>query len=216
MTAPGEMISADLVNRLRAMVARRLGDRAEIDDVVQEVLIKIVRDGNAVSPNRFWGWLKQVIHTTITDVYRARSSRRTFPAAPAELEAIADESLTNGDEPDEHPLSCCLPAFLNHLPAEERELLHAVDIEGIAQRDLAAARKLSYSTLKSRVQKARMSLKRQIIACCDVSFDARHQVVDADPRGVGCGVVGERSCSVQPGARAWGRDRPRRSLPQLW
>jgi hypothetical protein len=64
-------------------------------------------------------------------------------------------------------------------------LLHAVDIEGIAQRDLAAARKLSYSTLKSRVQKARVSLKRQIIACCDVSFDARHQVVDADPAASG-------------------------------
>jgi RNA polymerase sigma-70 factor (ECF subfamily) len=188
MTASGEMISADLVNRLRAMVARRLADRAEIDDVVQEVLIKIVRDGDAVSPNRFWGWLKQVIYTTISDVYRARSSRGTFAAAPAELEAIVDESLAQEGEPDEHPLSCCLPAFLNQLRDEERELLHAVDIEGTAQRDLAAARKLSYSTLKSRVQKARVSLKRQIIACCDVSFDARHQVVDADPRGGGCGA----------------------------
>jgi len=32
------MVSADLVNRLRAMVAGKLRDRAEIDDVVQEVL----------------------------------------------------------------------------------------------------------------------------------------------------------------------------------
>jgi hypothetical protein len=43
MTAPREMVSADLVNRLRGMVAGKLRDRAEIDDVVQEVLIKIVR-----------------------------------------------------------------------------------------------------------------------------------------------------------------------------
>jgi len=202
MTAPGEMISADLVNRLRAMVARRLGDRAEIDDVVQEVLIKIVRDGDAVSPDRFWGCLKRVIHTTVSDVYRARSSRRTLSVAPEKLEEIAGESLAEEEEPDEHPLSCCLPAFLRRLSYEERELLHTVDVKGTAQRDLAAARKLPYSTLKSRVQKARMSLKRQVIACCDVSFDARHQVVDADPRGVGCGAAGERSCSVQPGARA--------------
>ncbi len=208
MTAPGKMVSADLVHRLRAMVAGKLRDRAEIDDVVQEVLIKIVRDGAAVSPDRFWGWLKQVIYTTISDVYRARSSRRTSSAAPAELEALADESPAEASEPDEHPLACCLPAFLDQIPDEERELLRAVDIEGIAQQDLAAARKLSYSTLKSRVQKARMSLKRQIIACCDVSFDARHRVVDADPRGVGCGAAADRSCTVQPGARARKLGRP--------
>lgn len=53
MTAPREMVSADLVNRLRGIVAGKLRDRAEIDDVVQEVLIKIVRDGDAVSPDRF-------------------------------------------------------------------------------------------------------------------------------------------------------------------
>ena len=82
MTAPGEMVSADLVNRLRAMVTRRLADRAEIDDVVQEVLIKIVRDGDAVSPERFWGWLEPVIYTTINDVYRARSARRSSPTVP--------------------------------------------------------------------------------------------------------------------------------------
>jgi hypothetical protein len=52
----------------------------------------------------------------------------TAPVAPAEA-----------GEPDEHPLSCCLPALLNQIPDDERELLRAVDIEGIAQRDLAAA-----------------------------------------------------------------------------
>lgn len=202
MTAPGDRVSADLVNRLRAMVAGKLRDRAEIDDVVQEVLIKIVRDGDAVSPDRFWGWLKQVISTTVNDVYRARSARRSSPMAPTELEALAGESLAAEGHPDEHPLSCCLPALLNQIPYEERELLRAVDIEGMAQRDLAAARKLSYSTLKSRVQKARVSLKREIIACCDVSFDTRHRVLDADPRGAACGADDGRSCSVQPDARA--------------
>jgi DNA-directed RNA polymerase specialized sigma24 family protein len=82
MTAPQDMVSADLVNRLRAMVAGKLRDRAEIDDVVQEVLIKIVRNGDAVSPDRFWGWLKQVIYTTVNDVYRARSARRSSPTTP--------------------------------------------------------------------------------------------------------------------------------------
>jgi RNA polymerase sigma-70 factor, ECF subfamily len=202
MTAPRDMVSADLVSRLRAMVAGKLRDRAEIDDVVQEVLIKTIRDGEAVSPDRFWGWLKQVIYTTVNDVYRARSARRSSPTAPTELEALADESLAEEGDPDGHPLSCCLPAFLNQIPEEERALLRAVDIEGIAQRDLAAARKLSYSTLKSRVQKARVSLKREIIACCDVSFDARHRVVEATPRGAGCGADDDRACSAQPDARA--------------
>lgn len=196
------MVSADLLSRLRAMVAGKLRDRAEIDDVVQEVLIKIVRDGDAVSPDRFWGWLKQVIYTTVNDMYRARSARRSSPTAPAELEGLADASLAEEGGPDEHPLSCCLPAFLNQIPDDERELLRAIDVEGIAQRDLATARELSYSTLKSRVQKARASLKREIIACCDLSFDARHRVVDAAPRGAGCGADGDRPYSARPDARA--------------
>lgn len=208
MTAPQEMVSADLVNRLRAMVAGKLRDRAEIDDVVQEVLIKIIRDGDVVSPDRFWGWLKQVIYTTVNDVYRARSARRSSPTTPAALEALADEAFAEEGGPDAHPLSCCLLAFLNQIPDGERELLRAVDIDGIAQRDLAAARKLSYSTLKSRVQKARASLKREIIACCELSFDARHRVVDADPRGARCGADDDRSCSVQPDARATELGRP--------
>ena len=208
MTDPGNVVSADLVNRLRAMVAGKLRDRAEVDDVVQEVLIKIVHAGDAVSPDRFWGWLKQVIYTTVNDVYRARSARRSSPMAPTELEALADESLAADGDLDEHPLSCCLLAFLNQIPDEERELLRAVDIGGIAQRDLAAARKLSYSTLKSRVQKARVSLKREIIACCDVSLDARHRVVDATPRGAGCGADDDRSCSVRPAARPREPGRP--------
>ena len=208
MTAPPDTVSADLVNRLRAMVAGKLRDRAEIDDVVQEVLIKITRGGDAVSPDRFWGWLKQVIYTTVNDVYRARSARRTSPTTPAELEALADEARAEEDGRDEHPLSCCLPAFLNQLPDVERELLRAVDIEGLAQRDLAAARKLSYSTLKSRVQKARANLKREIIACCHLSFDARDRVVDAAPRGARCGASADRSCAVQLDARASEVSRP--------
>jgi len=200
------MVSADLVNRLRGMVAGKLRDRAEIDDVVQEVLIKIVRDGDAVSPDRFWGWLKQVIYTTVNDVYRASSARRSSPTTPAELEALADEAPAEAGEPDEHPLSCCLPALLNQIPDDERELLRAVDIEGIAQRDLAAARKLSYSTLKSRVQKARVSLKREIIACCDLSFDARHRVVDAAPRDVHLGrACASDSCELKSSPRAASR-----------
>ena len=190
------------------MVAGKLRDRAEIDDVVQEILIKIVRAGDAVSPDRFWGWLKQVIYTTVNDVYRVRSARRSSPMAPTELEALAGESLAAEGDLGEHPLSCCLSAFLNQIPDEERELLRAVDIGGIAQRDLAAARKLSYSTLKSRVQKARVSLKRKIIACCEVSLDARHRVVDAIPRGAGCGADDDRSCSVRPDARARELGRP--------
>jgi DNA-directed RNA polymerase specialized sigma24 family protein len=34
------------------MVAGKRRDRAEIDDVVQEVLIKIIRGGDTVSPDR--------------------------------------------------------------------------------------------------------------------------------------------------------------------
>jgi RNA polymerase sigma-70 factor (ECF subfamily) len=203
------MVSADLVHRLRSMVAGKLRDRAAIDDVVQEVLIKIIRGGDAVSPDRFWGWLKQVIYTTVNDVYRARSARRSSPTTPAELEALADEARAEESGRDEHPLSCCLPAFLDQLPDDERELLRAVDIEGLAQRDLAVARKLSYSTLKSRVQKARGSLKREIMACCHLSFDARSRVVDAAPRGTGCGASDDdRTCAVQLDARAGGAGRP--------
>jgi RNA polymerase sigma-70 factor (ECF subfamily) len=186
----GDVVSPDLVRRLRAMVARKLSDPADVDDVVQEVLLKVTRDGGSVSPLRFWGWLKRVIYTTVNDAYRAGGARRSRLAAPAEVESLVDETAAADDPRAEHPLLCCLPAFMDRIPEEERELLRAIELEGIAQRDLAAARKLPYSTLKSRVQKARASLKREIIACCEISLDARNRVVDADPRGRGCGEEG--------------------------
>ena len=47
------------------------------------------------------------------------------------------------------------------------------DLEGIKQKEIAKRMHLSYSGLKSRVQRGRQMIKDMFIECCKLSFDEK-------------------------------------------
>lgn len=174
----------------RLVRARGLG-AADADDVVQEILIKIASEGGRISESRFWGWVMQVARTTIADHFRGERSleRRARKAALLEpREAPVTPQAEAEDEERENPLLECLPGLLSELPPGERSLLRRIELEGRSQREIARESGIAYSTLKSRVQKARGDLKAAILGCCEVSLDARKRVTSIrSRRGKGCG-----------------------------
>ena len=62
------------------------------------------------------------------------------------------------------------------------ELLTAIELNGISQKDLAIEHGVSYSTLKSRVQKGRQQLRQLFEDCCQFSFDQHGNVIDYDSK----------------------------------
>ncbi len=79
-------------------------------------------------------------------------------------------------------LSRCLDPFIERLDAQEREALEMTDLGELSQREAADALGIPYSTMKSRVQRARSQLKGALQDCCRFEVDARGAPIDAIPR----------------------------------
>ena len=165
---------------LRAFVAQRV-PAAEADDVTQDALLRLheaghtLRDGDKVE-----AWVYAVTRRTIADFYR----RRREPAlALGDAEAVADpdaalpENLAAyaGDHAVHEEVLSWLRPFAEALPEPDRQALLMADFEGRTQQEVADALGLSLSGAKSRVQRARARLGRDLRACCAVEFgpDAR-------------------------------------------
>jgi RNA polymerase sigma-70 factor, ECF subfamily len=79
--------------RLRAVAFRMLGSRAEADDAVQEVWLRISRSG-ADDVENLGGWLTTVVARVCLDMLRSRRSRREGSLEDPALESAANREAT--------------------------------------------------------------------------------------------------------------------------
>ena len=137
---------------LRGWLRHRLGNPAEADDLLQDLFIKALRQGERFcSVQNARAWLFEVARNTLAD--RLRVARATV------------------DLPDD------LAA-----PAEDREVITLCDLQGMPQAEFAAARGLNLSAAKSRLQRARQRLKQRMTQVCQVQLDDTGHVTDFVPR----------------------------------
>ena len=159
---------------LRGWLRHRLGNPAEVDDVLQDLFLKALRQGErfgALHTPR--AWLFEVARNLLAD--RLRVARDTV-ALPEDLSAPQDEPDTVDT------LTTCLPRVLSELSAEDREAITLCDLQGMAQAEFARATGLSLSAAKSRVQRARQRLRAQMTLSCQVQVDEAGCVRDFVPR----------------------------------
>lgn len=159
---------------LRHWVYHRLHDPAQADDVVQDVFLKALRQGerfDALHNPR--AWLFEVARNILID--RFRLAHETV-ALPDDLPALTPETATVDS------LTACLPRVLAELSAEDREAITQCDLQGVAQADFARASGLSLSAAKSRLQRARQRLKARMTQACQVQLDSAGHVADFVPR----------------------------------
>lgn len=159
---------------LRGWLRHRLGSAADAEDLLQDVFIKAMRQGErfcAIVDAR--AWLYEVARNTLAD--RLRLARITV-ALPADLSADTEEAAAVDS------LAACLPRVLSELSAEDREAITLCDLERLPQEEYARRKGLSLPGAKSRVQRARKRLRAQLTQACQVRLDAAGQVSDFVPR----------------------------------
>jgi RNA polymerase sigma-70 factor (ECF subfamily) len=153
---------------------RRLSNAAEADDLMQDLFLKALRQGERFcSVNNARAWLFEVARNTLAD--RLRVVRETVDL-PEDLATPADET----DSVDS--LTSCLPRVLLELSGEDRDAITQCDLQGVPQAQFAAARGLSLSAAKSRLQRARLRLKERMTQACQVQLDDAGRVADFVPR----------------------------------
>lgn len=155
----------ELGERLRVYVSRRVTP-GDADDVVQSVMVKLLEHRGAIGPDSVRAWLFAVTRNAVSEYYRQRRPSvdlDTFGDIPEN--DIADPAdRTIGD------LTDCLVPMLRTLGASDAEVLRRIDLEGEAQTTLATTLGVPLSTLKSRVQRARIKLRAAFDACCAIDL----------------------------------------------
>lgn len=157
--------------RLRNWIRRRLADPGEVEDVLQDVFFELVQVDRLLSPVEDVGaWLYRVARNRITDLFRKKK-----PEALADqvIESNAGEALALEDllpSPEAGPEAIYargilleeLVDSLEALPAEQREVFLAHEIEGLSFREISALTGTSVNTLISRKRYAVLHLRRRL------------------------------------------------------
>lgn len=198
------MIAADtrgahrkLEAHLRPFVARRVSVAADVDDVLQEVHLRMHRGlATLRDEDRFGPWVYRVARSAIADHRRAQR-RHPLGEGREEVQEIVDESEPPGAPwgDAEELLSHYVAPFVTTLPSPYREALTLTELSGLSQLEAARMLGIPASTMKSRVQRGRARLRDTILACCEVALDARGRVVGCEPRV----ASREGSSSASPG-----------------
>ncbi|MCB9621199.1 MAG: sigma-70 family RNA polymerase sigma factor [Sandaracinus sp.] len=188
-----------LERELRPFVARRVAP-SDVDDVVQEVLLRLNRGLDGLrDEERLGAWVHRVARHVVVDHHRARGRRPQLIEGTG-LEHESDERPELFDGTPEAELAGYVAIFVAALPSPYREALTLTELEGLSQTEAAQMLGVSPSTMKSRVQRGRVKLRQAFEACCEVSLDARRRVVGFAPRPAGRAPVSccDDGCDSEP------------------
>ena len=165
MADPAPSVEA-LVENHRAFLRyleRRVGDRAEAEDILQDAFAKVVaRPEQAPPDEQIVPWFYRVLINATIDLLRRRG------AATRMAEAFARELQTrDSPSPEMHAEICgCVKGLAETLKPEYGEALQAIDVDGVPVKEFAEKKGISASNAGVRVFRAREALKKRVAESC--------------------------------------------------
>lgn len=161
--------------RLRAFVRRQVADLSEVEDIVQDAFVQLVSAHRLMEPiEHLAAWLRRVAHNGIIDRLRQRSRAEPMSHASPSDEpdrigepALLDEWLAPSEAGPEagyvrEVLAEELAAALDELPAGQRAVFVAHEIEGRSFKELAQETGVGVNTLLGRKHAAVRHLKKRL------------------------------------------------------
>jgi len=160
--------------RLRSFIRRRVPAPADAEDILQDVFFELVE---AVEPvEQVGAWLFRVARNRIVDLFRKRGGQRVdMPVAETDANDHApdlDDLLpSTADGPEaayaRRVLLDALEDALDELPAAQRDVFIAHEIEGLSFKQIADASGVGVNTLLSRKRYAVLHLRERLQAIHD-------------------------------------------------
>lgn len=179
MTTPStESIWRRLHEELRGFLRRRVRDGHLVDDLLQETFVRIHRSAGALAQeDRLRAWVFQIARHVLADHRRAEGAR------PAGLDPDAAAPAENRGDDDADDARCTwVMDLLDRLPEPYREPLRLLEVDGLSQVAIAERLGLSRSGARTRVQRGRELLRRELEACCRFELDRRGGIIEVIPR----------------------------------
>ena len=153
-------------------LVKRLGNRADAEDVLQEFCIRVLdRREQLRDVDRMDAWLYAVLRSTLNDHYRKSARRgRLAEAVAREPEVWAEDASEQMSRP-----CTCPSGLISDMRPGDAELLRRIDL---GEEDRAAVAKdldLNGNALRVRLHRARAALRDALAAhcgpCCKTATD---------------------------------------------
>jgi RNA polymerase sigma-70 factor (ECF subfamily) len=163
--------------RLRSYIARRLRESDAVDDILQDVFLKVHTSLHTVkSRGSITVWLFRIASNAIADHYR---SQKPWDELPDELPSPEPERDYVAE------LATCLRPLIADLPEAYQSALVLSELDGLPQKEVASRLGISLSGAKSRVQRGREKLRQRLLDCCDIET-GRGGIIGCEPRDKNC------------------------------
>lgn len=156
------------------LALRMVGDRAEAEDLAQEIFLKAYRGLKGFKgASRFSTWLYAIAsHHCLNHLearrrqphHHGRGGERPDAAAddPPAIERLADEAPRADALLERADRARIVQAELAHLTEEHRIILVLREIQGLSYEEIAATLGLEPGTVRSRLHRARMEMKARL------------------------------------------------------
>jgi len=164
-------------NRIYGLCYRFLGDREEAQDVAQDVFLKVFRAIETYrGDGRFFTWLYRIASNNCKN--RIKYLKGRHHGRRLELEKSPQAQMPSREGGSSHSLQSQVPGpeasvtgsrlqraiqeEIANLDADHRLLIVLRDIQGLSYHDIMKVTGLQAGTLKSRLHRARVALKKRM------------------------------------------------------
>jgi RNA polymerase sigma factor (sigma-70 family) len=144
-------------SRLLNFIRSRVSDPRDAEDILQDVFFELVEANRLLMPiEHVTGWLFQVARNRITDLFRKRRPETEvdtlLPSPAAGPDAVYARQV----------LLDALEDAIAGLPAEQRDVFVAHEIDGRSFKEIAEATGVNVNTLLSRKRYAVLRLRERL------------------------------------------------------
>ena len=160
--------------RLRSFIRRQVADLGDAEDILQDVFYELTEASRLMKPaEQVTAWLYRVARNRIVDLFRRKKAvslnepARGDPASGDPDERVLEDLLPSPDAgPDaiyaSNLLLDAIDEALEELPANQREVFLAHEVEGRSFKELSAETGVSVNTLLSRKRYAVLHLRERL------------------------------------------------------
>jgi RNA polymerase sigma-70 factor, ECF subfamily len=158
-------------SRIKAAVARSINDRSSVDDLSQEVLLRLYRARARYEPTaRFETFLYRIIFNLCVNHTQYQRRRRALPLEQSGGYGEEEYATLPADENAPSPIEDVareergrmVRAAMGQLPENQRRALQLSRFEGLGYEDIAEVMDLSVQAVKSLLWRARENLRQSL------------------------------------------------------
>ncbi|PWH17383.1 MAG: RNA polymerase subunit sigma-24 [Anaerolineae bacterium] len=155
-------------NRLYSVAVRMLEDEDDAEDAVQTAFVLAFRGLKHYRGGSFEFWLLRILKNVCYDELRRQKRHNACTLEPWLYDEDENETPAWLMDPTQNPLQeiemgeleRAIQAGLHRLPPEYRLVLTLIDIEGLDYAQAALVLRVPLGTVKSRLARARLQLRR--------------------------------------------------------